>query len=102
MNARAGQILCVPTSSKEITEKDNKSTDTTYGFKDFKHSENLEVMEKIQGSFIYFNYTNPHIIDWVERNNFNIKKINKIIMNTNLKKGGKRTTKTEVIVYSII
>lgn len=92
----------VESSSKEITEKDNKSTDTTYGFKDFKHSENLEVMEKIKGSFIYFNYTNPHIIDWVERNNFNIKKINKIIMNTNLKKGGKRTTKTEVIVYSII
>ena len=92
----------VESSSKEITEKDNKSTDTTYGFKDFKHSENLEVMEKIQGSFIYFNYTNPHIINWVEKNNFNIKKINKIIMNTNLKKGGKRTTKTEVIVYSII
>ena len=92
----------VESSSKEITEKDNKSTDTTYGFKDFKHSENLEVMEKIKGSFIYFNYTNPHIINWVERNNFNIKKINKMIMNTNLKKGGKRTTKTEVIVYSII
>ena len=92
----------VESSSKEITEKDNKSTDITYGFKDFKHSENLEVMEKIQGSFIYFNYTNPHIINWVERNNFNIKKINKMIMNTNLKKGGKRTTKTEIIVYSII
>lgn len=92
----------VESSSKQITGKDNKSTNTTYGFKDFKHLENLEVMEKIQGSFIYFNYTNPHIINWVERNNFNIKKINKIIMNTNLKKGGKRTTKTEVIVYSII
>lgn len=90
----------VESKSLIATTENNKSTTVNYGFKNFNHLENLKVTESIIGSFIYFNYVNPHIIECVKRNHFNIRKINKTIRNSKVKNKNKRTTKTEVIVYS--